>query len=252
MSGSTLPTDRKAIVSLDLGRVDYEQAWTLQREIQKLIIDAKLSTPQVAVPNVLLTLEHPPVYTIGKSGDVNNLLVDEAGLAGRGATFVKTDRGGDITFHGPGQLVGYPIFDLDRFFTDIDRYLRTLESAIISTCSSYGIEAGRVAGRTGVWIDPGSTTERKVCAMGIRCSRWVTMHGFALNMNTELAFYENIVPCGISDRSVTSLAAELGRPIDPEDCRERVLQSLTDAFDAEITSTDSLEDLFDKLNHVEA
>ena len=238
-------------MSLDLGRMDYNEAWVLQRKIQTKIIDGKLSEPPVHFPNVLLTLEHPPVYTIGKSGDIGNLLIPEAQLAGRGATFVKTDRGGDITFHGPGQLVGYPILNLDHFFTDIGRYLRTLESAIIAVCRSYRIQAGRVAGRTGVWVEPGSSAERKICAMGIRCSRWVTMHGFALNMNTELGFYESIVPCGIRDRSVTSIANELGETVDPDDCRTRVVDALALAFDATITHVNSLEDLFNQLSHVE-
>ena len=231
--------------------MDYDSAWTLQRQVQKRLIDAKLSSPPALLPNVLLTVEHPPVFTIGKSGDATHLLASETELAGKGATFVETDRGGDITFHGPGQLVGYPILDLDRFFTDIGRYLRTLESVVMRTCESYGIDAGRVAGRTGVWVDSGSSTERKICAMGIRCSRWVTMHGFALNMNTELEFYESIIPCGISDREVTSIARELGHSVDEDECRGRVVDFFGEVFGAAITGAESLQNLFDRLVNAE-
>ena len=225
--------------------MEYEPAWDLQRDIQKRLIDAKRADPPPAAlpPNVLLTVEHPPVFTLGKSGDVANLLASDGQLAGLGATFVKTDRGGDITYHGPGQLVGYPIIDLDRFFTDVGRYLRTLESAIIETCESYGLTAGRVPGRTGVWIDAGTPTERKICAMGIRCSRWVTMHGFALNMNTELDFYDRIVPCGISDRDVTSLAKELGERVDENACRRRVVEAFGKVFETSVTAVTSLDEI---------
>ena len=239
-----LSADRRTLW-LDLGRTDYAPAWDLQREIQKDLIDAKRADPPIAElpPNVLLTVEHPPVFTLGKSGDAANLLASGDQLAGLGATFVETDRGGDITFHGPGQLVGYPILDLDRFFTDIGLYLRKLEATVIRTCESYGLTAGRVEGRTGVWINAGSPRERKICAMGIRCSRWVTMHGFALNMNTELDFYDRIIPCGISDRGVTSLAQELGGPIDEKECKQRVIHYFSGEFDAPVSSVASLEDL---------
>ncbi|MGD8415322.1 MAG: lipoyl(octanoyl) transferase LipB [Candidatus Latescibacterota bacterium] len=233
------------MVWLDLGRMEYGPAWDLQRDIQKRLIDAKRADPPLPQlpPNVLLTVEHPPVFTLGKSGDAAHLLASANQLEGIGATFVETDRGGDITYHGPGQLVGYPILDLDRFFTDIGRYLRTLESAIIRACESYGLSAGRVPGRTGVWIDAGKPNERKICAMGIRCSRWVTMHGFALNMNTELDFYDRIIPCGISDRGVTSLARELGEPVDEDDCRKRVVEAFGEAFEAPVNSAASVEEL---------
>ncbi len=223
--------------------MNYDSALTLQRQVQKRLIDAKLSSPPVHLPNVLLTVEHPPVFTIGKSGDRAHLLASTTELARKGATFVETDRGGDITFHGPGQLVGYPILDLDRFFTDIGRYLRTLESVIIRTCESYGIDVGRVAGRTGVWVDSGSPAERKICAMGIRCSRWVTMHGFALNMNTELEFYDSIVPCGISDRGITSLAKELGRRVDEDEVRDRVIGFFGNEFETRVHTVGDLRAL---------
>lgn len=231
--------------------MDYGSAWTLQRDLQKRLIDAKLASSPTLIPNVLLTVEHPPVFTIGKSGDSANLLASRAQLAAKGASFVETDRGGDITFHGPGQLVVYPIVDLDRFFTDIGRYLRALESVVMRACASYGIDAGRVAGRTGVWVESGTPIERKICAMGIRCSRWVTMHGFALNMNTELEFYDSIIPCGIADRSVTSISRELGRYVDEDDCRIRVIDFFGKIFDATITDANTLEDLFDRLAHAE-
>ncbi len=180
---------------------------------------AKRQEPPQRIPHVFLLVEHPPVYTLGKNGRLDHLLLSEEALRARGAEFFHIDRGGDITFHGPGQLVGYPILDLDRFFTDIHRYLRELEETIIRTCADYGLQAGRVAGRTGVWIGPDARgPERKICAMGIRCSRWVTMHGFAFNLNTDLRFFSYIVPCGIADRGVTSLAAELDRPVDEARC----------------------------------
>jgi lipoyl(octanoyl) transferase len=227
--------------------MDYDSALEVQRRIQRRLIELKLAGDLNGAPNALLTLEHPPVFTLGKSGDLSNLLASDDDLAALGATFVQTDRGGDITYHGPGQLVGYPILDLDRFFTDIGRYLRSLEEVIIQTCSSYGIEADRIPGRTGVWVGSGSPTERKICAMGIRCSRWVTMHGFALNMNTELGFFDQIVPCGIEDRGVTSLAAELGGPVDETDCIDRVVSFFAAEFGASVnrlTGIEALEEIF--------
>lgn len=198
-----------------LGHQGYRETWELQRAVQARIIAAKRSTPPNRLPHALLLVEHPPVFTLGKSGDRANLLLSEQLLAERGAELISVDRGGDITFHGPGQLVGYPILDLDCFFTDIHRYLRELEQAIIDTCADFELVAGRIDGRTGVWIGPDERgPERKICAMGIRCSRWVTMHGFALNMNTDLSWFNFIVPCGIADRGVTSLAHELGHPVD--------------------------------------
>lgn len=198
-----------------LGTVAYEPAWRLQKRLQAELIAAKRSDPPRHIPHVMLAVEHPPVYTLGKSGDKQNLLVSEALLAQQGASFVHIDRGGDITFHGPGQLVGYPILDLDRVCRDIHLYLRNLEEAGIRTCADYGVVAGRVEGKTGVWIDiENERTARKICAMGIRCSRWVSMHGFAFNVHTDLKYFDNIVPCGISNREVTTLAKELGHDVE--------------------------------------
>lgn len=216
-----------------LGRLAFEPAWALQKRIQARLIAAKRQNPPETLPHVLLFVEHPHVYTLGKNGDRANLLRTSEELATMAATFIPIDRGGDITYHGPGQLVGYPLLDLDRFFTDIHRYLRTLEDAIIHTCADYGLTAGRIEGRTGVWIGPDAQgPERKICAMGIRCSRWVTMHGFAFNLNTDLAYFDTIVPCGIQDRGVTSLAHELGHPVDEAKIRLRVQQHLAAAFQA--------------------
>ncbi len=222
----------KAIVC-HLGRVAYREAWALQRRVQERLIAAKRAEEAEGVPaGVVLVVEHPPVFTLGKSGDRRNLLGDVAAI---GATFVPTDRGGDVTYHGPGQLVVYPILDLDRLRypdggrgTDIHRYLRELEEGVALTCADFGLQAGRVEGRTGVWIGPdGRGPERKVCAMGVRCSRWVTMHGLALNVNPDLRHFDLIVPCGIADRGVTSLARELGRPVDQSEVSALLLAHLS-------------------------
>ena len=224
------------VVVCELGRVAYEPAWAVQKAVQARLIAAKRATPPEALPHVLLLVEHPPVYTLGKSGDAAHLLLSEDALRARGASFFRIDRGGDITFHGPGQLVGYPILDLDRVFTDIHRYLRELEDVVIRTCADDGVHGGRVEGRTGVWIGPDARgPERKICAFGIRCSRWVTMHGFALNLNTDLAFFDHIVPCGIADRGVTSLARELDRPADEAAVRDRLLHHFSVRFGASLT-----------------
>ncbi len=218
-----------------LGRMPYREAWALQGRLQEGLVAAKRSDPPVSVPHVVLVVEHPPVFTLGKSGDRANLLASEADLAARGATFVPVDRGGDITFHGPGQVVVYPILDLDRLTTpegeslhDLHRYLRELEEAVIRTCAEWGVTAGRVPGRTGVWVGPDARgEERKVCAMGVRCSRWVTMHGLALNVTTDLGWFDLIVPCGIDDRGVTSLERESARPVGSE-VTDRLLAHLGD------------------------
>jgi lipoyl(octanoyl) transferase len=224
------------VVVCHLGRMAYSPAWALQKRLQACLVAAKRREPPERIPHVLLLLEHPPVYTLGKNGRLEHLLLSEEALRARGAEFFHIDRGGDITFHGPGQLVGYPILDLDRFFTDIHRYLRELEETIIRTCADYGLRAGRIVGRTGVWIGPDSRgPERKICAMGIRCSRWVTMHGFAFNLNTDLRYFSYIIPCGIADRSVTSLAAELGHPVDEVAVRTRVLHHFATCFNAALT-----------------
>jgi len=226
----------KDIVVCHLGRVPYERAWALQERVQERLIAAKRAEPPETVPHVLVLLEHPPVYTLGKSGDAENLLVSEERLEALGATFHRIGRGGDVTFHGPGQLVGYPLFDLDRFFTDLGRYLRTLEEVIIRTCAEYGVVGTRVDGRTGVWVGPDERgLERKICAMGVRCSRWVTMHGFALNVTTDLDYFDHIVPCGIDDRGVTSLVKETGVSATVDDVRGPVTEHVAELFGAEVT-----------------
>lgn len=227
----------QSIIACHLGRVGYAEAWALQKQLQARLIAAKRSEPPAAIPHVMLFVEHPHVFTLGKNGSAANLLLTETELRERDATFFHIDRGGDITYHGPGQIVGYPILDLDRFFTDIHRYLRELEESIIRTCADYGLEAGRVAGRTGVWIGPDAQgDERKIAALGIRCSRWVTMHGLAFNVNPDLRYFSYIVPCGISDRGVTSLSAELGgAPLDQRAVSARLTGHLATLFDADIT-----------------
>ncbi len=219
-------------VALHLGRVEYRAAWALQRRVQGRLVRAKRAGLGEAPPHVVLLAEHPPVYTLGANGDARNLLLDEAGLEAAGAALVRTDRGGDVTFHGPGQLVAYPILDLDRLGRpDLHRYLRDLEEALVRTCADYGLAAGRVPGRTGVWIGPDARgDERKVCALGVRCSRWVTMHGLALNLNTDLSWFGHIVPCGIADRGVTSLAHELGARVNEETATRRFLAHFAAIF----------------------
>jgi lipoyl(octanoyl) transferase len=211
----------------DLGLIDYKEAWDYQENLFQGIIDQKVknrnlpSEEQVPTPNYLLFCEHPHVFTLGKSGSEANLLADAQKLDEYKATYYKINRGGDITYHGPGQLVGYPILDLDNFFTDIHKYLRLLEEAIILTLKDYGIEAGRFPGYTGVWLDPEDPKKaRKICAMGVRCSRWVTMHGFAFNVNADLSYFDLIVPCGIKDKDVTSMEKELGQKQDMSQVKE--------------------------------
>jgi lipoyl(octanoyl) transferase len=224
------------VVLCHLGRADYAPTWDLQKALQARLIAAKRQDPPEPLPHVLLLVEHPPVYTLGKSGDAAHLLASEERLRARGATFHRIDRGGDITYHGPGQLVGYPILDLDRLFTDIHRYLRLLEEMVIQTCAAYDVAGSRVEGRTGVWIGPDARgPERKICAMGIRCSRWVTMHGFAFNLNTDLTYFDDIVPCGIRDRGVTSLATELHQPVDEAAVRSRLLRAFAALFEVDTT-----------------
>ena len=197
-----------------LGRMKYKAAWEYQEALFQQTVDLKVRNRreqlQLTTSNYLLLVEHDPVYTLGKSGDFSNLLVSEAELGRKGAEFFKTNRGGDITFHGPGQLVAYPILDLDHFFTDVHKYLRFLEEAVIQTLAHWNIEATRSSGETGVWIDVGTPFARKICAMGIRASRWVTMHGLALNVDTDLSFFELMIPCGIQGKGVTSMKRELG------------------------------------------
>ena len=209
----------------DWGLLDYQKAWDKQEEVFANTIAIKTKNRnqpenEELTPNFLNFVEHPHVYTLGKSGKPENLLLNENGLKEKKAVYYKINRGGDITYHGPGQIVGYPILDLDNFFTDIHLYLRTLEEAVILTLKDYGIEAGRYSGFTGVWIDAENDKARKICAMGVRCSRWVTMHGFAFNVNVDLDYFKNIVPCGIDDKDVTSIERELGRKVDMEEVKK--------------------------------
>ena len=224
------------VIVCRMGRVAYEPVWELQRELQMRLVREKRSEHPIRLPHILLLVEHNPVYTIGKSGDEENLVWDAERRRLEGVSFHRIDRGGDITFHGPGQLVGYPILDLDRFFTDLHRYMRTLEEAVINTLAVFHVEAGRFPGRTGVWVGADARgAERKVCAMGVRVSRWVTMHGFALNVATELSFYQGIVPCGIDDRDVTSMALELGQAPAMETVMSEFQRGFGRAFGADIS-----------------
>ncbi len=221
-----------------LGLIDYQQAWDLQEKLFAEVVAVKIANrgisfaSQTPTPNHLLFCEHRHVFTIGKSGKLANLLLDETGLTKADAHFYKINRGGDITYHGPGQLVGYPILDLDNFFTDIHRYMRTLEEAIIRTLVDYGLNAGRIEGLTGVWLDYEAPQQnpRKICALGVKASRWVTMHGFALNVNTDLNYFNHIVPCGIDDKAVTSMQRELGRVIDMKAVEEKLKTHLAELF----------------------
>lgn len=228
----------KEVKFIDWGLLDYQEAWDKQEAIfaKTLAIkhDNRVNNTQDPTPNFLIFTEHPHVYTLGKSGHLEYLLLDEEGLKEKEATFYKINRGGDITYHGPGQIVGYPILDLDNFFTDIHLYLRTLEEAIILTLADYGIEAGRYPGYTGVWLDPDNEKARKICAMGVRASRWVTMHGFAFNVNADLAYFGNIVPCGIDDKDVTSMERELGHKVDVEEVKAKLRTHLAALFKMEL------------------
>jgi lipoyl(octanoyl) transferase len=226
----------KQIQLLDLGNKDYKATWEYQEELFKRIVDLKIlnrnSTAPISTPNFFLYVTHPHVYTLGKSGDVSNLLLSEKQLSEKGATFYKINRGGDITYHGPGQIVGYPILDLENFFTDIHKYLRFLEEAIILTLAEYGLKAERSPGETGVWFDVGTPFARKICAMGVRASRWVTMHGFALNANADLGYFDNIIPCGIRGKAVTSMHVELGREVNEEEVKEKILKHFSELFES--------------------
>ncbi|NBC86206.1 MAG: lipoyl(octanoyl) transferase LipB [Bacteroidetes bacterium] len=239
MSASTEPPSRQTVLACHLGRVAYPEARTLQKALQTRLVEAKRSDPPQPIPHVLLLVEHPHVYTLGKSGDDANMLLTEDRLREVGATFHRIERGGDVTYHGPGQLVGYPILDLDRFFTDLGRYLRSLEDVIIRTCADYGVDGGRVDGRTGTWVGPDADgPERKICAMGVHCSRWVTMHGFAFNVNVDLDYFGHIVPCGISDRGVTSLDRERGGTVSDAEVLSKVIEHFATVFDADVERLD--------------
>lgn len=226
---------------IDLGKQAYKPVWDLQELKLQAIVDRKRknrdTADKIPTSNYFLWVEHPPVITLGKSGLPQHLLLNEAQLKEKGVEFFKTNRGGDITFHGPGQLVGYPILDLENFFTDIHKYLRYLEEMVILTLEEYGIKAERSAGETGVWLDVGKPTARKICALGVKASRWVTMHGLALNVNTDLSYFDYIVPCGIQGKAVTSMQAELGYPVLLAEVREKMQQHFRDLFSAQLTLT---------------
>lgn len=241
--------NKQQVIFRDLGNMDYKTAWDYQESLLRentrkkslvfsqdsgVRIDSELRTPnsELSTEHYLLFVEHPPVYTLGKSGNIENVLMSEDQLEENGIQFFRTNRGGDITFHGDQQIVGYPILDLEKFYTDIGKYLRNLEEVIIATLADYGLKGARSAGETGVWLDPDIPgRERKICAMGVRTSRWITMHGFAFNVNTDLSYFNNIIPCGIQNKQVTSLEKELGRKIDFEEAKEKVKKNFEKVFD---------------------
>lgn len=237
----------KSVKVISLGTRDYQEAWDYQEDLFKQTVDVKIANrklpedQQQKTPNYLIYCDHPHVYTLGKSGSKENLLLNEEGLKEKDAQYYKINRGGDITYHGPGQLVCYPILDLDNFFEDIHKYLRFLEQAVIDTLQEYNVAAGRIKGLTGVWLDydqehplNGFWQPRKICAMGVKSSRWVTMHGLALNVNTQLEYFENIVPCGIDDKAVTSLAKEIQQPVDMKEVESKLTKHLANLFEMEL------------------
>lgn len=237
----------KQVEYQDWGLIDYKEAWDKQETIFSQTVDLKIlarerllaaaghePSEDILTPNYLVFCEHPHVYTLGKSGNPENLLLDEQGLKEKQASYYLINRGGDITYHGPGQIVGYPILDLDNFFTDIHKYLRTLEEAVILTLADYGLQAGRYPGYTGVWFDADNARARKICALGVRCSRWVTMHGFAFNVNADLDYFKNIVPCGIDDKAVTSMQLELGRQVDMNEVKQILKHHISVLFGMEM------------------
>lgn len=254
--------EKQKVEFRDLGRMDYKSAWDYQDVLMKKNLEVKkvhslqftvhswealqnsksevqnqepALNSELSTQNYLLFVEHPPVYTLGKSGKMEHVLINEEQRQERGIEFYQTNRGGDITFHGPEQIVGYPILDLEKFYTDIGRYLRELEEVIILTLAEYGIGAGRSAGETGVWINADvKGKERKICAMGVRCSRWITMHGFALNVNTDLSYFNHIIPCGIQNKKVTSIKEELGREIPVDEVKEKLKKNFVKVFNAEL------------------
>ncbi len=222
----------KKIFVKDLGKASYKPTWDYQEKVLKEITNIK-SIGEETTPNYFFYVEHPPVYTLGKSGEIKHLLLSEEKLRSKNIEFHKTNRGGDITFHGPGQVVGYPILDLENFYTDIHKYLRMLEEVIILTLKEYGLKGERSPKETGVWLDANTPFPRKICALGVRTSRWVTMHGFAFNVNTDLTYFDNIIPCGIVGKSVTSLKAELKKDISMEEVKEKINKHFQTLFEAE-------------------
>ncbi len=256
MQSKSIAVDKKLVIYKDLGRVDYKSAWDYQEillqenvkvksllmgrqralaatalEAQQAYVANETSTAAIDTTSYFLLCEHPPVYTLGKSGKMENILISEEGMQQKGIEFYKTNRGGDITFHGPEQIVGYPILDLEKLYTDIGRYLRELEEVIILTLAEYGIAGNRSTGETGVWIEPDHPgRERKICAMGVRCSRWITMHGFALNVNTDLTYFDHIIPCGIVNKQVTSIEKELQAKADMQEVKEKLQRNFENVF----------------------
>ena len=251
--------DKQQVIFRDLGNMEYKEAWDYQEKLlkesarRKSIVHSQQSTiinegsnqeyeltthdSQLTTEHYLLLVEHPPVYTLGKSGNIENVLMSEEQLEENGIQFFRTNRGGDITFHGDQQIVGYPILDLEKFYTDIGKYLRNLEEVIIQTMTDYGLKGARSSGETGVWLDPDIPGhERKICAMGVRTSRWITMHGFAFNVNTDLSYFNNIIPCGIQNKQVTSLEKELGKKIDFEEAKEKVKKNFEKVFEVELVN----------------
>lgn len=237
-------TTKQIVHWKDLGLQRYKPVWDFQEQLLQQATDTKRAEFETnpadrTTVHYLLLVEHPPVYTLGKSGHLENMLITEAEMADRGIDYFKINRGGDITFHGPQQLVGYPILDLEKFYTDIGKYLRNLEEVIIKTIAHYGLKGERSAGETGVWIDPEKKgQERKICAMGVRCSRWITMHGWALNVNTDLRYFENIIPCGIKDKQVTSIEKELGQAVSFDEVKTILLQKFSEVFDVDLQPMD--------------
>lgn len=225
---------------IDLGLIDYQQAWDYQTDLFNKTLDIKKQNrdlpidQQQVTPNYLIFCEHPHVFTLGKSGEEKNLLVPKEGLAEISASYYHINRGGDITYHGPGQIVVYPIFDLENFFTDIHQYMRLLEESVIQTLKEFGIESGRIKGLTGVWLGEGEQA-RKICALGVKSSRWVTMHGLAFNVNTNLTYFDYIVPCGIDDKAVTSVAKELGGQVHMRSVKDQLLKKLESLFELQLT-----------------
>ena len=226
------------IILHDLGLLDYQKAVEYQTKIFNKIIDQKLknrkSVNKEITQNHLIFVEHPNVYTLGKSGDINNLLLSKEDLEKKEIQFFNTNRGGDITCHGPGQIVCYPILDLDNFFSDIHKYLRYLEEVVIQTLNEFGIKSERSPDETGVWIEPKQISARKICAMGVKASRWVTMHGFALNVDNDLSYFENIIPCGISNKSVTSITNEIANQVEKYDVKEKIIKNFENIFSAKL------------------
>lgn len=231
----------------DLGRIEYGKAWDYQEFLMKKgleIKSQKFKNPDIELPNIehhLLLCEHPHVYTLGKSGVIENLLIDTENRKKLGVTFYKTNRGGDITYHGPGQLVAYPILDLEQFETDLNKYMRNLEEVVIKTIAVFGIKGSRSSGATGVWLDPEDPSKaRKICAMGVKSSRWITLHGLALNVNTEMQFFNNIVPCGIVDRTVTSMEQELHKKVDFEKVKKVFNQCFAEVFNSKLITQEAI------------